>query len=172
MQGTFLAKIINYGISLTAANLPQVAVNFRAKIDPKDPTKTKDFLWWGSLKEGRAKEITIDALINMGFTDTNLDRIAGGEGLNKEIEVELVIEETATDKTDDQGNVIIREGVKFINKVGGGYMGKVLSKEEAIAKLRGIGIEVTIAERKMNAGVLTPKSSAKEGVVVDADVPF
>lgn len=163
IEGVFTAKIINYGVSLTKNNEPQVVVNFRVN---ETTTKTKDMIWFGTLKEGRGKEITIDALIAMGFTDNNLDRVAGGEGLNKEKEVQVTIEAEA----DDKGKMVSR--IKWVNAVGGGYMNKLLTKEDAIKRLRTMNLEASIMERKMNAGILNKPAGQTQTPEPTEEIPF
>lgn len=65
--GNYKAKIVDYAITETKAGLAQVSVRFEFD-------GTSQMAWYGSLKEGRAQEITIEALRECGFSgETNED---------------------------------------------------------------------------------------------------
>jgi hypothetical protein len=64
--GTYPAKVISHAISETRGGDPQAAVTF--SFDANGP---KTMTWYGSFKEGKAREITIKALLACGLKGNN-----------------------------------------------------------------------------------------------------
>lgn len=62
--GKYTAKIKDYGIGSTKAGEPKAMILFTFK---DQNGAEKELTWSGSLKEGRAREITIDALLTCGL---------------------------------------------------------------------------------------------------------
>jgi hypothetical protein len=150
-----LFKIQDYGISLTKANSAQVTVNF------KNTETNESINWWGSLKEGKAREITIKNLFLMGFSGDDIAQIASGiEGgaLNHIQEYELVIEEH-----EHEGKKSKR--VKFINLPGSGGIKNKLDETSAKDALKALNLKGDVLALKKEMGV-TESEKPKE------DVPF
>jgi hypothetical protein len=150
-----LAKIINYGVSLTKDNDPCIIVNFKTKVSETDYV---DMMWQGPLKEGRAREITIDALIALGLRDGNLNSIARNAGLDKEKTVELSIE-------DEYYNGKSFKKIKWINEVGTGAK-QLLAANDAVLKLAGLNLEGDVLFRLQEKGL-----AKKAGPYLD-EIPF
>lgn len=78
IDGVHSARIFEYSIGKTKAGLPQVVIQFDVLFG-NDPGGTgKRLTWYGSLKEGKAREITLTALSILGLGNAPLERIAHG----------------------------------------------------------------------------------------------
>ena len=109
-NGRHQARVIDYGLTETKAGDPQVRVKFKLVGDGSEIT------WFGSLKEGKASEITIDSLLVCGLHGTDLLILEGGSGsgaLNEEKIVSIVVE-------DEEYNGKTTTKVKWINSLDGG----------------------------------------------------
>jgi hypothetical protein len=117
-EGTYRATIISHAISETKAGDPQAAVTFSFDADGRSSTMT----WFGSFKEGKAREITVKALLVCGLKGNNP---AGDLEIGKE--VSIVVEH----ETGEDGKV--RAKVRWVNPLGG--IKNVMPAEMAKAKL-------------------------------------
>lgn len=143
--GRYTGYIRNYGLGENKSGMPNVWINFDVKDTNGD---TYGYTWFGSLKEGRAREITIDALLACGLTGNNLENLKSGiEGgaLDQTQGVELHLEEETWDgKT--------RLKVKWINKQGGMKFDK-LASENAAKKMKGLNLDAEVAARRKETGI-------------------
>ena len=97
----------------------------------------QDMKWLGSLADGRAREITADALIVLEFT--SLNDICNGRGINFDKVVNLTIE-------NEEYNGKVYPKIKWINEEN---KKEVLAASEAITKVRGIGLDALIMSRRV-----------------------
>ena len=76
MIGNFDAKIIDYGVSVSSANRPQVFVVFEFEYTNEDTggSSMRKKAWYGSLHEG-AVPITLKSLIQCGLRQSNFDKL-------------------------------------------------------------------------------------------------
>jgi hypothetical protein len=111
--------------------LPSVQIAFAIRDEHGEPASVR---WRGSLKEGKARAITLKSLLVCGFRGTDLQSlVADPEALdrNRELEVETEI------RTSKTGTAYTN--VKWINRLGGGkYAG--LSVQQAKAALGGLDL--------------------------------
>ena len=110
----------------------------------------QDMKWSGSLADGKAREITADALIVLEFT--SLNDICNGKGINFNKVVNLTIE-------DEEYNGKVYQKIKWINEEN---KKEVLAASEAIIKVKGIGLDALIMSRR---------GSAKQSLSSE-DIPF
>lgn len=154
-----LARIKEYGISLTQAKLPQVVVQFESLEDGKTYT------WWGSLK-GDARQWTLKALLTMGFDGDSLEPLAdgmAGGAFNHLQEYDIQIET----KPDQSGTP--RTRVAWINLPGTGAIKGKLEAPDAIAALKQLGSlkgDILAVKKGM------PQAPAAKSTVVTDEVPF
>lgn len=106
--------------------------------------------WAGSLADGRAREITADALIVLEFT--NLNDICNGKGINFNKVVNLTIEE-------EEYNGKMYPKIRWINEEN---RKETLASSDAIMKVKGIGLDALIMSRR---GPVKPSFSSE-------DIPF
>lgn len=143
--GKYLGKVLDYGIGKTKDGEPNIMLMFGFK---DSSGVDQDLIWRGSLKEGKAREITIDALLILGLVGNDLSLLAHGNGsgvLNQEKEVQLVVEhETYNGKTFAK--------VRYINEVGGGAFKEKMGKDEAITKLGGLNLGGDVFARREAKG--------------------
>lgn len=111
MQGNFNATIVDYGLSETKGELPQVWADFSVQLPQSEGGGVKTVTWRGSFKDG-AKDITLKNLLIMGMAPSApvhlLNNGVEARMLNTQKTFDLLIEpETYEGKT--------RDRIKFIN---------------------------------------------------------
>lgn len=104
----YLAKIIDYSIIESQSGIPQVVILFEFLTEDGMQHQLN---WYGSFKEGKAREITIDTLLKCGFNGDDLSQLALGKeskalDINKILEIDIVREEH---------NGVPRIKIKWIN---------------------------------------------------------
>lgn len=142
-EGRHLAKVIDYGLGETKGGEPQVLVQFKLEGDGSEIT------WFGSLKEGRASEITIDALLVMGFSGGDLLTLEGGAGsgvLDEKKSVSITVE-----AEEYQGKT--QHKVRWVNPADGGGTKRKLTDDKK-AKLK--SFKGLIAQRRAETGIKDP----------------
>lgn len=145
------AKAVKIGVSETKAGKPQVAVDL---VDEKN----RQWSWFGSLNEGKARDITISTLKILGFSG-KLSDLASGKGIdfNKEIQI------TIDDRFNEDRSKSYR-GVTWINELGRGA--QVLAEADAVLKLAGLGLEADFAS------AFAPSTSPAQQSFTSDDIPF
>jgi hypothetical protein len=126
----FKAQAKKIGISETKTGKPQVAIDL---VDESGVSRT----WFGSLNEGRAREITIEVLKILNFNGKMSDLI-NGTGIDFEKEVQITVD----DRWNEDRTKSYR-GITWINDLNKGA--KLLAEADAIQKLQGMGIEADFA---------------------------
>lgn len=141
--GKYVAKIVDYGIGTTKAGDPTIVVRFG--------WGTSSLIWNGSLKEGKAQEITIKALLRMGLSDDDkIENLADGIDsklldMDRELEIDVQMD-TYEGKT--------RPKIAWINEVGGGKFKHAMNKEEFKAKLGGMNIKSNLKAIRHEMGMV------------------
>lgn len=139
VPGKYLGKIIDHGITNTSAGNPQVVLRF--DFLDKDGDK-HELNWYGTLKEGKGREITLKALVTCGLTTTDLSLLCDGVesgALDTENLVNLAVElKVGTDNKE-------RPTIAWINDGTGGGLTNEVPKEEAKQKLSALGISNDIS---------------------------
>lgn len=154
--GRHRATVSDYGISLTKAGKPNVNVKFKVG--------ESSIIWFGSLNEGKALQMTMKTLIILGMkTHEQFDRLAEGISSNvldttKEVEIDIAYEEY-------DGQQKLR--VKWVNEIG---LKNTISAAEFKNKLAGVNIKNSFIVAKESLGQQSqPKKSDQE--LIDS-VPF
>lgn len=165
-EGKYPAKITDYGITLTKGKLPQVCIQFEFEAPDADSlTKKRALTWYGSLKEGRARELTIEQVLRCGLVGDDLRGLANGKSgnaLNLEQEVGIEVEV----RSNESGK--LTNGIKWINRLGV----KTLDVNEAMNYL-GDGFKGDIMAARQKTGMKSEPSNAQQpnGFTTD-DIPF
>lgn len=150
-----LAKVVDYGIVMTKdGTAPMVKIQF------KETETGKDRYWTGSLKEGRAQEITVDALLVCDLKSDEIEKLALGTAsglLNTDKEVQLTIE-----NEEYEGKTY--EKVKWVNEVGGGGFAKRISESDAVARIAACNVGFTLKAKRQEKGQPVVKQ--------DSEIPF
>jgi hypothetical protein len=139
--GTYKGTILSNAISETQAGLPQSTITFSVVSDGRPHTIT----WFGSFKEGKAREITIKSLITCGLKGNNP---AGDVEIGKE--VSLVID----NEVDENGKS--RTKVKWINPLGA--VRNVIPKSAALAKLSELEGAVMALRQERSSGIISSRN--------------
>ncbi|MFZ8933688.1 MAG: hypothetical protein ACO2ZP_07310 [Bacteriovoracaceae bacterium] len=157
-EGKYLAKIIDFGFTKTSKDKLQVAVKFG--IEDEEGAK-RTIVWFGSLNQGKAREITIKQLLRCGLKGNDiriLSKGLEGKGLDVETEVEVEIIQIE----DQKGN--LRNKVQWINSLG---MKKIDASE--INNQLGDGLSGDILSLRQSTGMI--EKAVKEEMSID-DIPF
>lgn len=131
--GVYRATILNHAISETKDGNPQAAVTFSFESEGKSQSMT----WFGSFKEGKARDITIKALLVCGLKGNNP---AGDLDIGREVSIVIENEEGQDGK--------IRARVRWVNALGG--VKNVLPADQAKAKLDALAGAVMAARNDLN----------------------
>ena len=151
--GRHLAHPQTWGVRETAKGDPQIYVQFDLGLT-----------WYGSLKEGRAREITLESLVTCGFMGDDLSELVSNENaLNKKKDVSLVVEYEA----DQNGEPKPR--IKWVNEVGGGMKGK-MDATDAIKALKMMKVKGDLAHIRKEKGVSAEALNVNDGK--DDEPPF
>lgn len=137
--GRWPGRVKDYGISETQAGDPQVFIQFAVDGPEGEETMT----WFGSLKEGKAQEITLKAVLAAGFQGKDVTELVDGTdggAIPLETEVSLVVE-------DDTYEGKTRQRIKWVNKPGSGGVQRA-DATSAKAKLAKLGLAGKMAQVK------------------------
>lgn len=143
--GKFPAKLKTYGLEESRAGHPMVVAIFILK---DEHGQDHNLTWRGSLKPGRASELTIDQLLILGLKGDDLTGLAQGaeSGLlntEKEVSVSVEIE-------DYKGRLLPK--IAWINRVSGEGFKAQMSKDEAVKKFAGLNLKTIVAQRRTEIG--------------------
>lgn len=142
--GTYLAKSTHWGIKEAKSGSLQCLVTF--KIENSDETIT----WYGSLKEGKGREITLKALLNCGLRGTDLNAFSEGPLANA-LDTKKIVELVVGDETDPQG--VVRTKVQWVNRAGGSDFRNIAPPQDAKAKLKAMNIKADIVALRQELGI-------------------
>jgi hypothetical protein len=122
---SYKAALSDAELTETKAGMPQVHLSF---IADDGAGEKEQFHWYGSLKEGKAQEITVKALLTAGFVGGDL------EDLKKEIKPFKPVADLLVELEDNQGKLRI----KWINaaKKATAFKGAAPKLAGAFAKMR------------------------------------
>lgn len=174
--GYYKGKISNYGIIKTKVGDPSPVIIFEIALDDQ----VHSVNWFGSFKDGMAREISLKALACCGFVQLNaFPRLALGvdSGL---LDTDKLLDLTVEVKTDDEGKSFPQ--VRWINDSARRFRNS-LGVEEAAALMATMGLESDFAMiAKQNGYQVTTERSfdnlKKERVsspfneVDDIKIPF
>jgi len=159
-EGSFKARVLDYGLTVTRAGDPQAGVMFKFKDHDGD---THDITWFGSFKE-KAKPFTCASLVTLGFTGDDPAVIADGpksNALKLDKTVEIVV------KFEEYNNKTTAR-VAFINECGMNRFQNTMKKAEANLKFDGmnLGAEFASAREKLRT------EGGPNGVDANEKIPF
>jgi len=159
-KGTYTAKMTDYGITTTQAGLPQLKCSFAIT----DGATVYNMAWYGSFKEGKARDITIKTMLSVMdlFAEPNeieneLAKIAeqgAASGLlNCEKDYSVVVEQ----EPDQTGKV--RARIRWVNNPGGTASFERLAATDAKKLFSGMGLSGAVAQLKAENPGLTKKKT-------------
>lgn len=136
-EGDYKAKISGYGIRETQKGLPEPVIRFTLE----DEGKPTSLNWRGSLNEGKAREITIKALLVCGLKTSDLSALADGPSsgaldMNKEVMIRVSPEVGMDGKT--------YMTVKWVNELGGAAFKAAITRDDAVKKMAGMNIDADV----------------------------
>lgn len=129
--GKFEAKVVDYGIKQTKSGAQQIVVRFRWNDE-------FELNWYGSLNEGKAREITVKTLEILGMSSNEIWNLADGieSGM---LDTDKLVSISVEKETGTDGKIYPK--IKWVNELGGGGV-KGLTKEEAKAALKGMSFGI------------------------------
>ena len=154
--GKYHASVVDYGISATKNGQPMVNVKFQFG--------EHSLIWYGSMNEGKALEITMKTLLTLGLSsaekvaDLALGAVAKVLDTDKQVEIDV-----QPDTYD--GKTTLK--IKWVNEIG---FKNTMSKEEFKAKLATMNIRGSFALAKENLGS-KPVAKMTEAQVIE-NIPF
>jgi hypothetical protein len=164
LAGKYQAKILDYGIGLTEAGNPQIMI-----ILGFDDGQPRELTWYGSLKEGKAREITIKALLACGLKGNDIDGIADGIG-GGPLDADTPVSITVEYETNQNGKSFPR--VRWINRSGSALKNK-MTKEEAKIKLGCLNLKGEVIAARQETGLKEPKQKDNASFNhCNEDIPF
>ena len=124
--------------------------------------------WFGSLKEGRAREITLESLVTMGFKGDDLMQLVRNpdSALDKTKDLRLVVEYDAqnTDKNGDPRAVI-----RWVNEIGG--FKNQMDESNALKALSGMKVKGDLMKIRQEKGVKA-EPAPQTDMGDDEEIPF
>jgi hypothetical protein len=137
-EGKYLARPTDWGLSKTKTGDPQAFVTFEFG--------EHKLTWFGSLKEGRAQEITIDALLTCGMSSNNIEDLAKNDSglLDTTKDVQIVV-------VHEEWNEKVQVKIKWVNPVGGGIKKADASEFKNLKSLKG-----AVLARRKETGIDVP----------------
>lgn len=135
--GKFLAKIKDYGFKVTHSGSLQMAVIF----DYEQGEENRTLTWFGSMNEGKAREITLTALKNMGYQGQEISLL--NDGIQSGI-LDTDKDYSITIELDDYNGKKIAK-IKWVNLPGQSGFEKRLDTNEVKQKLAGMDLGADIA---------------------------
>lgn len=140
--GTYVGNVIDYGINETKKGNPQIFIKFHL------PQIEKKLTWFGSLASEKAIEITCKALINCGFSKTDLALLTNGvESGELDTDKELIL---VVENEEYEGKT--RTKIQWINLPNAGVQNK-LDQAGAVQKLSGLNVAGIMMQLQQEAGV-------------------
>lgn len=143
--GSYEARVLDYGVGETKEGAPNIMIHFGFNDSDGDP---HEMTWFGSLKEGKAQEISLKALLTCGFTGNDPVELADGihSGVLDSIQpVRLTI-----DENEYQGKRSMR--ILWINPVGSMAMERRLTKSDARVKMSMLNLKGSLALLRETSG--------------------
>jgi hypothetical protein len=138
-NGTFKGRVTDYGIGETKGGEPKVVVSFEVEF----PTGTANMKWDGHLNAGKAREITMKALVNtLGFRGRDIAELIDGpdsNAISTGREANLVIENEPYEGKDFYK-------IKWVNSLGGGMAIHRADAGSAKAKLAKLNMAGDLAK--------------------------
>lgn len=162
--GIYEANISEYGIGPTKSGDPQVMILFNYNDLEGTP---HEITWFGSLKEGKAQEITMRTILYCGFNGSDPADLAEGVSsglLDVATPVKITIEES-----EYQGKKSMK--VAWVNRMGSQSMEKRISKSEAKIKLGALNLKGALAAMRQETGIRVEPRASKPAMAVGQSTP-
>lgn len=151
--GIYIAKIVDYGFSLTKAGAPQAKVTLEFMEDGQK----RQLTWFGGFGEKQIKH-TLKALITCGLC-TDVEAMADGlasNALDLNKELSIVVEH-------NNYNGKISAKVCWINEPIVNKFATVIAKPEVRAKLAALNLKGELAAMRQQMGVKAPAPQPAAG---------
>ena len=119
-------KLIDYGTSKNGQGNLQVFGQFQVELNNKNDTplegpnsNVKNLIWYGHLSTEKGREVTVKALLVLGFQGEDLSEISKGpEG--GALDMGRLVDMNVGEEADQSNPPVMRMRLKFINAPGGG----------------------------------------------------
>ena len=157
--GKYTARIKEYGLTESKNKTLQAVVEF--EFADKEG-EVKELAWFSSFKEGKGREITIDALLVCGLNNnlasiSDFEKFNAGNGsgvLDQEKDIAITIEMTNKWKDGKETTEKIPT-IAWVNEMGGGALREKLAKEDLVKMMPGLNFGGEIAKARAEKGGTT-----------------
>ena len=120
--------------------------------------------WFGSLAEGRAREITLEALVTMGFNGDDLsDLVKNPNALDKNKDLRLVVEHEPHYETG-----VLQANIKWVNEVSGGFKTQ-MDEGSALKALGSMKVKGDLIKIRNEKGVTVSETASPAD---SEEIPF
>lgn len=156
--GVYSAKVTDYGVGKTKSGLPMAMIRFEYE---DQMNETQAINWYGTFKEGKAAEITSEALAVCGMSTNNPAELVKGQGSGVLDEDKIV---SITLKNDTY-NGVTKLKVAYVNPPGGGGFRDTLDQGEAAQMFAGLNLGgvMAAARNKHKSKVVNHAPGASNG---------
>lgn len=163
--GKYTARIKDYGLVKSKNDILQAVVEF--EFADKEG-EVKNLTWFSSFKEGKAREITIQALLVCGITNnlgsmSDFEKFNAGNGsgcLDQEKDIQITVEMKKKWKdgkeTDEKG-----PSISWVNEIGGSALREKIAKDDLVKMMPGLNFGGEIAKARAEKGTPKPKDPPK-----------
>lgn len=142
--GKYTGRVKDYALGVTQKGDPKVMIIFTFK---DEHGSQQELTWTGFLSE-KAKNITIDTLLNCGMKGEDIGALVAGVEcgvLDTSIDVTLVIE-----NEEYQGKTFPR--IKWVNRPGGAAFKDKLTSAD-VKKMPGLNLKADVLARRKETGL-------------------
>lgn len=153
--GVHEAMVIDHGVTKSKTGTPMAVIRFEYMDTDADKHQIN---WYGSFKEGKAAEITCEALATCGWTTNKPSDLAKGAGSG-------VLDETSTVSItlgNEEYNGKVTTKVKYINPPGGAGFRNAIEHSDAVQMFNGLNLEGVAAAARKKHSPKEPKNHAPQ----------
>ncbi|MEY2859093.1 MAG: hypothetical protein RLZZ74_3406 [Cyanobacteriota bacterium] len=162
--GKYYGKIVNYGIR---GQKKDNGIRLIIQMDVLDEEAVSHNLYWAGSLNGGAKDITLKAIIGLGFRGTDLSIFADGPkgnaiDISKDYYVGVILEKDQEGKTYPK-----------ISWIGENGLSNLLSRAEVIQRIDGMGLEAELmALQPHGISAARPPQKKPESFKPSPEIPF
>lgn len=163
--GKYYGKIVNYGIR---AQKKDGGIRLIIQMDVLDEEAISHNLYWAGSLNGGAKDITLKAIIGLGFRGTDLSIFADGPKGNS-IDISKDYYVGVIHEKDQEGKTYPK-----IAWIGENGLTNLLSRAEVIQKIEGMGLEAELMALQPYSASAAPRPQQKkpESFKPTSEIPF
>ena len=169
--GKYIARIKNYGVrtvkSGPSAGDPAPTIQFQIR-DEATAQMTDSVFWQGSFKEGKARDIALEALFTCGMTGELFNKLAEGPisgalDLTRDLQIDVINEVTNVNGVEKT-----YAKVAWINTPGGAAFQNLMTLNDFTVHSARMGLQAAFQHLEQSRGI-QPKKNEEEAL---RNIPF